>query len=217
VCLFHQLIHAHQNNFYNVVTWNSLLHRRIKPSLAKSLPRLKALASSGHPKLADWAVRYGLAAPEALKRFGHAVEHSTHLFNEKINERMHKALPRLEAFPALEEKCLLILLSTPIHALLTDQVAAFGTLAASIAKLQTKRKQDEFQQRQAAGDNAASSADKAEADDHVPTVHEELQRYLLSESELRTVLDALQTEVSALLPDRIMKDELRKMKPGSIL
>ena len=196
---FAQLIHSHQNDVYNVVTWETLLHNRIRPSLASSVPRLKALSAT-HPKLADWAARYAQAAPEACKRFQHAVEHTTAILNEKINERLVAAVGRLAAFPSLEEKALLVLLSTPIGAVLTDQTPSVHLLAQSLSR--------EHDRRRAEG--------KAATDGAAVTVTSALRPFLLTAAELRTVLDMLQSEVAAILPVRVMMDDLRKKKPATL-
>lgn len=209
-----QLIHSHQNDVYNVVTWDTLLHQRIRPSLASSVPRLKALSAT-QPKLADWAARYAQAAPEACKRFQHAVEHTTAILNEKINGRLVGAVGRLAAFPSLEEKALLVLLSTPIGAVLTDQTPSVHLLAQSLSR--------EHDRRRAEGKDAAAGAATAAGlsglgdGGAVPvTVTSALRPFLLTAAELRTVLDMLQSEVAAILPVRVMMDDLRKKKPATL-
>ena len=201
---------------YNVVTWETLLHQRIRPSLASSVPRLKALSAT-QPKLADWAARYAQAAPEACKRFQHAVEHTTAILNEKINGRLAGAVGRLAAFPSLEEKALLVLLSTPIGAVLTDQTPSVHLLAQSLSR--------EHDRRRAEGKDAAAGAATAAGlsglgdGGAVPvtvTVTSALRPFLLSSAELRTVLDMLQSEVAAILPVRVMMDDLRKKKPATL-
>jgi len=199
---------------YNVVTWESLLHNRIRPSLARSVPRLKALAGS-QPKLADWAARYAQAAPEACKRFQHAVEHTTAILNEKINERLVGAVGRLAAFPSLEEKALLILLSTPVGAVITDQTPSVHLLAQSLSREHDRRRAEGKGAAAGAG-SATATALSAPGDGGAVTVTSALRPFLLTAAELRTVLDMLQSEVAAILPVRVMMDDLRKKKPATL-
>jgi hypothetical protein len=204
---------------YNVVTWETLLHQRIRPSLASSVPRLKALSAT-QPKLADWAARYAQAAPEACKRFQHAVEHTTAILNEKINGRLVAAVGRLAAFPSLEEKALLVLLSTPIGAVLTDQTPSVHLLAQSLSR-EHDRRRAEGKDAEAGAAATATGLSGLGDGGAVPvtvtvTVTSALRPFLLSAAELRTVLDMLQSEVAAILPVRVMMDDLRKKKPATL-
>jgi hypothetical protein len=116
---------------------------------------------------------------------------------------------------------MLILLSTPVHTILTDQTQAFDQLAATVLRLQQQKMQQQKAQQLTAGSTTASAASASSsasstADDGVPTVHALLQEHLLQPDELRRVLDALQSDVAALLPARVMNDEMRKKKPTTL-
>jgi hypothetical protein len=82
------LIHTHQNDLYNVVTFENLFHLRIRPSLEMTIGKIDEITEQGskHPKLREFARGYRIALNNAAKYFQKAVEHTTAVQNEKINK-----------------------------------------------------------------------------------------------------------------------------------
>jgi len=221
------LIHFRQNDLYNVVTFESVFHRRILPSLSSSVHRLQALEKEDK-RLADWVVRYEKVAKEACQMFLQAVQHTTNILNDKINQKLVAACPTLAHFPTLEEKCALILLSTPIDSLLTDDPSPFDTLAQTLVKLYdatpdktifgTFMPPSSTDQSITSSASASSSSSSSSSDSSspIPTITSVLQPFLLDSKQLHTVLSTLYTQCHTMLTARVMMDQLRQKKPNTL-
>lgn len=201
------LIQTHQNDIYNLISFEQLLYTRLKPSLK----HWSKLVKHPHPKVADWVRAYVKALPPLFQTFQQAIEHSTGMMNEKIHTRLVEVCPKLQEFKTLDEKTILILLSTPIDLILTDQTPSFDTFAQTIVRLYNEHPQ------QAATFGTPASADGSTAASSAPTITTVLAHYLLTPEELRRVLDVIQTEIAPLLNSAVMRDPLRKKKPATAI
>lgn len=113
----------------------------------------------------------------------------------------------------------MILLSTPIDTLLTDQLGAFDVFAQTVARIQENKTQEAAKAAAtvattpSAGD---ATAIQPEEEDDSLALSSILPSLLLTPAELRATLDLLQTDVAPLLPASVMADPARKKKPATI-
>ena len=199
------LIHTLQSDLFASQSWETLVHRRLRPTLDAATARLKMLEP--HPRLREWAHAYQRAMQPVIQTFGGTRVLAQRALSRKVCRALDSAVPKLRAFPTLQEKTLVILLSTPIGAVLTDQMDAWEKLTLSLLKAQNMHAQSDAKQ--------LSSASPPSALDQAPQLPAVLQAHLLTDAELRDAFSVV-LKVPALLPAKVINDPLRKKKPSTI-